>query len=75
MPKLKPRYLNEAPPIPEADRLLTEFLGKAMSLEQSGNINGATEKLKEFPLFESSLRHQDIARSESVWLKSEYGPS
>lgn len=36
-----------------------------MSLEQSGNVNGATEKLKEFLLFESSLRHQDIAKQSS----------
>lgn len=46
-----------------------------MSLEQSWNINGATEKLKEFLLFKSSLRHQDIVRSESVKLMSEYGLS
>lgn len=38
MPELKPWYLNEAPPILEADRLLTEFLGKQCHLSNQGML-------------------------------------
>jgi len=63
-PSLKPQYLNEESEYPEADALLTTYLGEAIGMEQSGNIEGAIKKLKEFILLESSLHHQEIARGE-----------
>jgi hypothetical protein len=63
-PRLKPEYLNEVSPSPEADRVLTRYMGEAIGMEQSGDIEGAIEKLREFLLLESSPHHQAIAQGE-----------
>jgi len=70
-PGLKPQYLNEESESPEADALLTQFLGEAIGMERSGNIEEAIEKLEEFLLLESSLHHQEIARGEIDRLNQE----
>jgi hypothetical protein len=71
MPELKPNYLNEESPSPEADGLLTEFLGEAIGLEDAENNEGAIAKLEEFLLLESTPHHKEIARSEIARLKGE----
>ncbi len=63
-PELKPNYLNEESLHPQADGLLTEFLGEAIGLEEAGNNEGAVKKLEEFLLLESTPYHQELARSE-----------
>lgn len=70
-PDLKPAYLNEPSPNPEADRLLTQFMFEACELEDAGHKADAIEKYKEYLAVETSRHHREIAEGEIMRLSRE----
>ncbi|MGH2361818.1 MAG: hypothetical protein ACRDGM_14925 [bacterium] len=63
-PELRPAYLDQRSPNPEADRRLTRLLGDAYRRSDSGDRLGAIELLQSFASTETSELHLEIARHE-----------
>jgi hypothetical protein len=70
-PDLKPAYLTEHSPNPEANRLLTRFMSEAFELEDEGRKVDAIQKYKEYLALETSPEHMKIAEGEIMRLSRE----
>jgi len=63
-PNLKPAYLSEPSPNPEANELLTRFMFEACEFEDAGRKAEAIAKYREFLALEESAPHREIAEHE-----------
>jgi hypothetical protein len=63
-PDLMPESIARPTGQASANRLLTEYLYKAIELERAGNTHGAIATFEEFLALESSADHRDIAIGE-----------
>jgi hypothetical protein len=70
-PQLKPVYLSEPSPHPEADRLLTRALFDASVLEEAGRAEDAIQAIESFLTLESPPLHRHIAEGEIRRLRGE----
>jgi len=70
-PDLKPPYLNELSPNPEANKLLTRFMFEACEFEDAGRTAESIEKYKAFLALEPSEPHREIAEGEIKRLSGE----
>jgi hypothetical protein len=70
-PNLKPAYLSEPSPNPEANKLLTRFMFEACELEDAGRKAEAIEMYREFLALEESALHREIAEREISRLSRE----
>jgi len=63
-PDLTPSYLIEESPNPQANRRLTEAMGKALLREDAGDKEEAIGILKQYLAIEVSKVHRDIVLGE-----------
>ncbi len=63
-PNLRPAYMNETSPHPEANRQLTVAMSQAVEHEDSGNFAHAISIYREFLTHESTPHLQAIAQAE-----------
>lgn len=63
-PALKPAFLTEESSDSDSNRLLTEFLGRALGFERAGDIPAAIAELEQYTAVESSAAHIEIARGQ-----------
>ncbi|MDB5807087.1 MAG: hypothetical protein JWN73_4409 [Betaproteobacteria bacterium] len=63
-PDLKPAYLSEPSPNPEANKQLMGFMVDASELEREGDTAGAIEKYRDFLGLDSTPHHRAIAEHE-----------
>jgi hypothetical protein len=69
-PHLKPAYLTEPSPHPEADRRLARALFEASMLEEAGRCEEAIKEMEGFLALESSPLHRNIAEGKVRRLRS-----
>ncbi len=70
-PELKPAYLEQRSPNPDADRRLTLALVEAYRRSDAGDRAGAIKLLTSFVATEASELHRNIARGESERLQGQ----
>jgi Protein of unknown function (DUF2379) len=70
-PQLKPAYLTEPSPHPEADKLLTRALFDASMLEEAGRAEDAIKQIESFLTLELPPLHRNIAEGEIGRLRGE----
>lgn len=63
-PDLKPAYLSEPSPHSESNKLLTRFMSEAIEHEDSGEIELAIGKYREYLALEESPFHREIVEGE-----------
>lgn len=72
-PELRPAYLNEPSPHPEANKRLTRFMSEALELEDAARFDDAIAKYKEYLAIEDSPDHRAIAEREIERLSTDKG--
>jgi hypothetical protein len=61
-PDLAPKFLAEESPHAESNKLLTEYLARAVRMERDGDAGAAVAELAAYLVLETSELHRNIAR-------------
>jgi hypothetical protein len=63
-PGLAPKFLAEQSPLAESNKLLTEYLARALRIECDGDRGAAVAELEAYLALETSELHRNIARGQ-----------